>query len=259
MARTPIAMRLADNDPIWIHRHIFLPLLATLVVLGALWLGGDMWIADHVYAWEGHAWRLRFHPLTQELIHQQGKHLSTLGWGMALLAYLAGFRIDALRPWRRPLLLVLLSVLLSTGLVALLKQLTGMDCPWDLSRYGGSRPFIALLQLRPAGLPAASCFPAGHASAGYAWVCLYFLALVVSPRWRWWGLACGLLLGALFGISQQLRGAHFMSHDISTLALCWFTSLLVYRWMYVPASAHDGVAVAPDKQIQPILLRGDSA
>ena len=36
------------------------------------------------------------------------------------------------------------------------------------------------------------CFPAGHASAGYAWVALYFFFLAAAPRWRWLGLSTGL-------------------------------------------------------------------
>ena len=45
--------------------------------------------------------------------------------------------------------------------------------------------------------------------------------------WRWLGLVTGLSAGLLFGISQQLRGAHFVSHDIWTLGICWATASLV--------------------------------
>ena len=42
------------------------------------------------------------------------------------------------------------------------------------------------------------------------------------------GLAVGLLAGGVFGFSQQLRGAHFLSHDLWTLATCWAVSLGLY-------------------------------
>lgn len=29
------------------------------------------------------------------------------------------------------------------------------------------------------------------------------------------------MLGLTFGITQQLRGAHFLSHDLWSAALCW--------------------------------------
>ena len=34
-------------------------------------------------------------------------------------------------------------------------------------------------------------------------------------------LAIGLLAGMVFGLAQQLRGAHFLSHDVASLAVCW--------------------------------------
>jgi len=103
-----------------------------------------------------------------------------------------------------------------------------MDCPWDLLRYGGHQPYIGLFSHRPADMPMTACFPAGHASAGYAWLSLYFFALLWRPAWRWTGLALGLGSGLLFGISQQLRGAHFLSHDLATALLCWLLSLGLY-------------------------------
>jgi hypothetical protein len=70
---------------------------------------------------------------------------------------------------------VLLAVLISTITVTVIKSLTHMDCPWDLVRYGGGKPFIGLFQARPVGMgKATACFPAGHASGGYAWLSLYF-------------------------------------------------------------------------------------
>lgn len=88
----------------------------------------------------------------------------------------------AIVAWCRPRLKVLCwpltylaaSIALSTSLVSLLKSWTAMDCPWDLSRYGGTQAMIGLFESRH-GIAASGCFPAGHASAGYAWVALYFL------------------------------------------------------------------------------------
>jgi membrane-associated PAP2 superfamily phosphatase len=38
----------------------------------------------------------------------------------------------------------------------------------------------------------------------------------------------GLVAGGVFGAAQQLRGAHFLSHDLWTLATCWTVSLLLF-------------------------------
>jgi len=99
-------------------------------------------------------------------------------------------------------------------------------------------------------MPRGVCFPAGHSSAGFAWVSLYFFALLVHPAWRWRGLAVGLVAGGVFGLAQPLRGAPFLSHDLWTLATCWAISLGLYllvqridaRTQTVPATAAQGEA-----------------
>jgi membrane-associated PAP2 superfamily phosphatase len=40
------------------------------------------------------------------------------------------------------------------------------------------------------------------------------------------GFALGL--GGVFGLAQQLRGAHFLSHDVWTLMICWLIALALY-------------------------------
>jgi len=200
---------------------------AALVVL--LPLHGDQWIADQVFAAEGGAWSLRQHPLTEGLIHRGGRLLSQLGGLAVFCAWLSTFAWPAARAWRRPLAVLLASVLLSTGLVAALKQLLPIDCPWDLARYGGSRSMLPPWPPVPADAAIGHCFPAAHASVGYAWLALYFFLSRVRPQWRLAGLAAGLGLGAVFGVSQQLRGAHFLSHDVVSLALCWLVALALDR------------------------------
>ena len=85
--------------------------------------------------------------------------------------------------------------------------------------------------------PPGRCFPAGHASAGYAWLALFFFFTAVKPACRRWGLAIGIGLGLLFGIAQQLRGAHFLSHDVFTAMICWSIALGLHLLMLRPRGA----------------------
>lgn len=229
-ARPPLAF-----DRRFLARHAGWPLLAfALATVILIPLQGDLWLADRLYAWEGHRWSLQQGFVTQHLIHVMGKRVSTLAWYAVALLLIASGSFPRLKAWRRPLFFLLLATALSTGAVGTLKLWTDMDCPWDLARYGGSRPFVDLFSARPALLPPAACFPAGHASAGYAWVALYFFFLATVPRLRWPGLGVGLAAGLLFGGAQQLRGAHFLSHDLWTLAICWAIALLLYACVLVP-------------------------
>jgi membrane-associated PAP2 superfamily phosphatase len=212
--------------------HIVVPLLAFAILLS--WLekaGGNRLIADQLYAWEGGRWLLKNHVLTSSLIHPGGKYLSLMMWLGVLALYLLSRQHAGMESLKRPLIFLLSSTLIAVILVSLLKARVAMDCPWDMHAYGGLRPYLGLFDARPTGLHDSGCFPAGHASAGYAWVALYFFFAAVAPRWRLHGLAVGLLLGALFGFSQQLRGAHFLSHDLTALMLCWLTAMTLKAGM----------------------------
>lgn len=209
--------------------HLWLPtaVFAALCVL-LLGLHGDQWIADRIYALEGHRWSLQAGYWSQDVFHAAGRQASKNAWFVLLVACAASFCNRNLRAWRVPLVYLLIATLLSTAMVGLLKRSTNVDCPWDLLRYGGEHAYYGLLAHRPAGLARAACFPAGHASAGYAWVSLYFFAMATAPRWRWWALGSALSLGMLFGGAQQLRGAHFLSHDLWSLMICWLVALALY-------------------------------
>ena len=39
------------------------------------------------------------------------------------------------------------------------------------------------------------------------------------------------LIGTVFALGQQARGAHFLSHDLWTLAICWFGSVVLFLLM----------------------------
>lgn len=239
------SVRVPGVHPRFYDRHLWLP-VAAFVLSTALLMGmhGDLWLADRLYAMEGSAWSLQAGYLTQDLLHATGRQASKDLWFTLAAMVVLSLLMPRARRWRRPLLYLLLATALSTVVVGLLKRWTNVDCPWDLLRYGGGKAYYGLFAARPAALPQAHCFPAGHASAGYAWVALYFFFRSERPRWRWWGLAFALGLGAAFGLAQQLRGAHFLSHDIWALMICWLVALALYRPM-LGCAERSAVRTAP--------------
>ena len=97
---------------------------------------------------------------------------------------------------------------------------------------------VTLLVCSTCGLPQCQrppAFPPGHASAGYTWIASYFFFAAIRPQWRWAGLALGLGLGLTFGITQQFRGAHFLSHDLWTVMICWTVSFVLSRFLLRPS------------------------
>jgi membrane-associated PAP2 superfamily phosphatase len=113
--------------------------------------------------------------------------------------------------------------------VGLLKQVTNVDCPWDLQGFGGSLPVVHWFEARPSGLPHAACFPGAHSSSAFALFALFFLWQGSRPHLAWVALAGTAALGALFSVAQQSRGAHFLSHDVASALIAWLMCYALVR------------------------------
>lgn len=137
----------------------------------------------------------------------------------------------------------LASLLLGVALVNVLKYASRSSCPWDLAEFGGAAAYLSHWSWGLADGGPGRCFPAGHASAGFAFAGGFFALRPVAPRAALACLAAVALGGLVLGVAQQLRGAHFMSHTLWTAWVCWVTASLVDgagRLLPIPARA--GVA-----------------
>jgi membrane-associated PAP2 superfamily phosphatase len=177
---------------------------------------------------------LRHAYLTEYLLHDVAQTAMKVVIALLLLAWLGSWLDARLARWRRALGYLLLSALIGVGLVNLGKQLTNVDCPWDLQAFGGDRVFYGLFDARLAEAPAGHCFPGGHSSSGFALFGLFFLLRRRRPSQAWLGLLPALLLGGTFAVVQWMRGAHFPSHDLTTAYLCWLTALAGDYWLLRP-------------------------
>lgn len=177
-------------------------------------------------------WRGAHHWLVEDVIHTGGRWAVRGVVAVALAVWAASFFSRPVRGLRRPLGYFIIAVVLTVGFVGLLKIATNVDCPWDLQRFGGRFPYVELFSARPPELPRARCFPAAHASSGYAFMALYFVARERSRTLALLGLIAGLLLGLIFGLAQQARGAHFASHDLWSAFLAWIIPLTLYAFAF---------------------------
>ena len=105
--------------------------------------------------------------------------------------------------------------------VSTIKIYSKSSCPWELTQFGGAAAYVShwAWGVRDGG--AGGCFPAGHASAGFAFLGGFFAFRNVLPRTAWRWFAGAMLVGTAFGVAQQIRGAHYMSHTLWTAWLCW--------------------------------------
>lgn len=163
---------------------------------------------------------LRDHWLFTTVLHEGARRLSwLLVVGLSLAVWWPVGVLRQLDRWQRLQLVV--SILLGLALVVAIKRISSTSCPWDLAEFGGLARYVSHWRFGLVDGGGAHCFPAGHASAGFAFVGGYFVLRDRAPRAARIWLATALTAGLVLGVSQQMRGAHFMSHTLWTAWLCW--------------------------------------
>lgn len=196
-----------------------------------LWTAGSLlfllaWDAsglDRVLAhWFGstQGFALRDHWLFTTVLHEGARRLSwLLVVGLSLAVW---WPVGVLRHIDRgQRLQLVVTTLLSLLAVVSVKYISSTSCPWDLAEFGGVARYVSHWIWGANDGGGAHCFPAGHASAGFAFLGGYFVLRDAAPRAarRW--LLVTLAVGLVLGLSQQARGAHFMSHTLWTAWMCW--------------------------------------
>ncbi len=211
----------------FIKTHFAIPFTLFMVIfVGLEFTTLDFQISKHFFNSSTHQWPLKENWLAETIIHKAGQTFSKIMGGVVLLIFLISLPSKSfLSSYRKPLLFLFIASISGPIIVALIKSHTYIYCPWNLTLFGGKQPYIRLFDFAPAGLEVGHCFPAGHAGGGFTFISLYFFLMLVKPQYKNWGLYGGLLLGLIYGVAQQMRGAHFLSHDIFSLAVCWLASL----------------------------------
>jgi membrane-associated PAP2 superfamily phosphatase len=240
------------RDPRFWLLHAWLPaafLATALAAIAAFDL--DRRVADALFfdrtagSWIGAAswWAV-------DLIHAGGALFIRIVGLAALAAWALSFPLRGVRAWRAGAGYVVLALVVCTSAAGGLKQLTGVDCPWDVAGYGGDRPYAPLLTGRSDALPPGHCFPGAHASSGFALMAFYFAFRDRRPRLARGLLAGAIAIGIVFSVGQQARGAHFLSHDLTSAGLSWFL-LLALWYRLLESAAPDGVRLAsPAPRVQ---------
>lgn len=227
---------LAYAPPHFDTRRLAMLTLGTLLCL-VLWdtSGRDRWLAHAFGSTNGFA--LREHWFFVHIMHEGGRRLAWL----LLLVFTVGvwWPFGLLRRLHhRQRVQLVLSVLLSLLLINLFKYTSSTSCPWDLQEFGGVARYVSHWAWGRLDGGSGRCFPAGHASAGFAFVGGFFALRHSQPRAARWWLIAAVSAGLALGLAQQVRGAHFMSHTLWTGWLCWCVAWLC-------DAANGGIKPAP--------------
>lgn len=205
----------------------------------------DLALQDNFYNFAERRWTVNAAAPLGRLVFYHGPKALVGAVALTALALAAGparwrerWRLD-----RRGLWLAVLVIATVPALAGLGKKYTNVFCPSEIRRYGGDVAYVKLFTPFPADdRPArrGGCFPAGHASGGFA--LLGLLAVRTSRRWRLGVIALGLGLGWWMGGYQMLKGAHYLSHTVTTMLVAWLVVLLWRRVLRIAPGKNDKAA-----------------
>ena len=122
---------------------------------------------------------------------------------------------------RRERVHLLVGTLVTILVIWLLKTRSLTSCPWELVEFGGPAAYVSHWSWGVLDGGEGQCFPAGHASAAFAFLTGYFWLRERAPRAARGWLAVVVLAGTTIGLAQQVRGAHYMSHTLWTGWFSW--------------------------------------
>ena len=206
--------------------HYLIPIIAAVLGILSQYVGLDIWLAQQFYDPQQHIWPYQDNWLTQTVIHRGGRDLIGLLVIGTLVFFIMSLLVARWRPWRLAAGYLLVASLSGMLIISQLKSHTHIYSPWDLKMFGGLYPHIRLFDTVSQNSPVGFAFPAGHAGGGYALLSIYFLLRQTVHRYRHYFLLIALLVGMIFGIDQQIRGAHMLSHDLFTFSICWMSCLV---------------------------------
>lgn len=171
----------------------------------------------------------RMHQKLSPFFYRGFKIFTASVGAVCLFCFLLPFKKEKLRRYRASVLMLLLSLIFVPVIVAGGKQVTNQYCPKHIVRYGGPVPYVGVFESYPKDfvqIKKGKCFPAGHATSGFAFMGLFFC--FASRKKRIAGLVFGIIAGWIAGTYQMFRGEHFLSHTLVSMTASWIVVSAIY-------------------------------
>ena len=191
----------------------------------------DIIIQNYFYNFETKSWLIDKDEPILKLFLYDGLKQGLIIFGVFILILLIFFRKkEFVKEYKKGLIILLLSSIFVPTIVGSLKAITNTPCPCNIEHFGGEYPDIKVLDKYPEDFiqkSKAKCWPAGHASGGFALMALFFF--FKNPRNQFFGLIGAITLGWSMGTYKMLLGDHFLSHTIITMILAWIIILTIVK------------------------------
>ena len=180
----------------------------------------DMAVARLIYRVGGNSW---FDPAWWRILFYTGGKVVAALILVGLLIGLYLVRRKGNKDAFKALGLAFLSAVVMLLLMVAMKDISGVACPWsfrEFSHTGAITKAIAPFSWLFSGTsPLGRCWPAGHASCGFAFFGLWFAAKRLKSKYANGVLLAVIAFGLICGAGRMANGAHFLSHTIASFLL----------------------------------------
>lgn len=208
---------------------VVLAVIISLVMIYSHDSGLDTMLAGHFFN-PADKWMYRDSFVLEKILHKGGVIFSIVILVAILGRWIYLFKFHGDKKQRDYVGFVFLASVLTIIVVFFLKRWSTFPCPWNSLAFGGDVGHQPIWKAFALELPGGKCFPAGHSSGGFCFLSMYFGYTFIYGKRNFKTLIPGLLIGVIFGLTQQMRGAHYLSHDLTTILISitcsWITSLI---------------------------------
>ena len=217
-----------------LNKQILLTTILLIVVICLFQFTNlDIFIQSFFYDFESKNWLIDKNEPILKLFLYDGLKKAIIIFNVLILIALIFFRKkQIIQEYKKGLLIVLLSAIFIPSIIGTLKAITNTPCPCNIINFGGTYPDIKVFDSYPKDFIQTSkikCWPAGHASGGFALMALFFLFKTPSNKKK--ALIGGLIVGLSMGTYKMLLGDHFFSHTIITMLISWIIILVIVKFI----------------------------
>lgn len=194
----------------------------------------DIFIQNYLYNFDTSTWIInRDEPILKFLLYDGIKKVLIFFTVLIIISLIFLRKNKTIIEYKKGLLIVLFSAIIVPITIGSLKAVSNTPCPKNIEVFGGEYPNIKVFESYPSDFiqeNKVKCWPAGHASGGFALLSLFFL--LKTKRNKILIISSSFIIAWSMGLYKMLIGDHYLSHTIITMLIAWLEILIIAKLLY---------------------------
>lgn len=205
----------------FIYKFLFILSLIFSVIYVFEYQNLDILIQNNLYNFDLKTWTLdKNNDLLFKYVFYDGAKAFIIFIALIfLVTFVLTFFNKKYLNYRKKAIIIILGLALTPSVVGFIKKTTNIACPYQLIIYNGTKDYIKVFDKKLESMEDCNCFPAGHASGGFALIILSILGRTKKEHYKILFFTIGF--GFIIGFYKMLIGDHFLSHTIVSMLIAF--------------------------------------